>query len=266
MDLVLVRKIFTSAYPRKTRRGEPRRHIWTKKPREQFLPSRNIRENTCLTFRFFLHSQNTMLMNIFIFVTFLCYVMLRFVGNNIWFHTVTNAFISQNTRSGSVDSRRHWITDHNPGDLRIWRERGLCDRTCADKSDARSRSRVANETNGKEKKSNGGVEEKSTVWTWVRYGNKWKNSTARSDGRCGARRATDCLHQFHAFPCPPTLQAPPPTPITLAHPLRAVLDNPRRKRHDDPSVPPSFSIPPTCLLFLSLVSFLSVLAFFLSVS
>lgn len=77
--------------------------------------------------------------------------MLRFVANNIWFHTVTNAFISQNTRSGSVDSRRHWITDHNPRDSRVRRERGLCDRTCADKSDARSQSRVANETNGKEK-------------------------------------------------------------------------------------------------------------------
>lgn len=47
-------------------------------------------------------------------------------------------------------------------------------------------------------KGNGGDEKRA------RYSNKWKNSTTRSHGRCGARRATDCFHQFHASPCPPT--------------------------------------------------------------
>lgn len=32
---------------------------------------------------------------------------------------------------------------------------------------------------------------------------KWKESTPMSSRRCGARRATDCLRQFHAFPCSP---------------------------------------------------------------
>lgn len=32
---------------------------------------------------------------------------------------------------------------------------------------------------------------------------KWKESTPISGRRCGARRATDCLRQFHAFPYPP---------------------------------------------------------------
>lgn len=68
---------------------------------------------------------------------------------------------------------------------------------------------------------------------------KWKEPTLTSGRRCGARRATDCLHQFHAFP-----YSPPPVVFTTtytsipttwaSHPLSSkhpFLNDRRRKRH-----------------------------------
>jgi len=46
--------------------------------------------------------------------------------------------------------------------------------------------------------------EKRLIFRAIRLG-KWKESTPMSGRRCGARRATDCLREFHAFPYPPPL-------------------------------------------------------------